>query len=145
MVLHAVEPAAIRSQDVVAFRSDGQLVLHRVHAVLADRVITAGDHYDLFDPPVPTSAVIGVARGIAARPAPPRWPARLDSAAVDVWLIGDHAGLASPQSAAEGLVIPPEWRLHRRPAEGVGVSAAVLDEIRAAARGRPCIGVMGNP
>jgi hypothetical protein len=141
VVLHAVEPAAIRPQDVIAFRSDGQLVLHRVHAVFPDRVITAGDHCNLFDPPVPTAAVIGAARSIAARPAPPRWPARLDSANVDVWLIGGHTDRASPQSPMEDPVIPPKWRLHWRPAEGVGVSAAVLDEIQGAARGRPCIGV----
>lgn len=140
VVLRAVDRAALRPQDVIAFRLDGQLVLHRVHAVLPDRVITAGDHYDLFDPPVPIAAVIGVAVGVAARPARPRWPAWPGPAAADIWLIGDHAGQPGPQPTG-GLAIPPEWRLRRRPAEGVGVPAAVLDEIQAAAKSRPCIGV----
>jgi len=140
VVLHAVDRAALRPQDVIAFRLDGQLVLHRVHAVLPDRIITAGDHYDLFDPPVPHAAVIGVAAGVAARPARPRWPAWPGPAGADIWLIGDHTDESGPQSAA-GLAIPPDWRLRRRPAEGVGVSAAVLDEIQVAAKTRPCLGI----
>ena len=138
VTLYSARPDAIRPQDVIAYRASGRLVLHRVHAVFPGRVITAGDNYDLFDPPaVPMAAVIGVARDVPGRPAPRRWPRQPGPAAADVWLIG---GPADPGNPAGGAT-PAGWRLHRRPAEGIGVSAEVLAELQAAAAGRPCIGV----
>jgi hypothetical protein len=137
VTLHRARPDAIRPQDVIAFRSGGKLILHRVHAVFPDRVITAGDNFDLFDPPVPMTAVIGVARDVPGRPAPRRWPRQPGPAAADVWLIG---GLAHPGSE-EGSALPAGWRLHWRPAKGIGVSAEVLAELQAAAAGKPCVGV----
>jgi hypothetical protein len=138
VTLYPARPDAIRPQDVIAFRASGQLGLHRVHAVFPDRVITAGDNYDLFDPPpVPMAAVIGVARDVPGRPVPRRWPYQLGPLAADVWLIGGPADPGSP----EGGATPTGWRLHRRPAEGIGVSAEVLAELQAAAAGRPCVGV----
>jgi hypothetical protein len=137
VTLYPVQPDAIRPQDVIAFRGSGRLVLHRVHVVFPDWVLTAGDNYDLFDPPVPVTAVIGVARDVPGRPAPRRWPPQPGSADADIWLIGgpDAAG------CLEGSARPAGWRLHRRPAEGIGVSAGVLAELQAAAAGRPCVGV----
>jgi hypothetical protein len=138
VALYPVRPDAIRPQDVIAFRAAGRLVLHRVHAVFPDRVITAGDTWDLFDPPaVPMAAVIGVARDVPGRPAPRRWPRQPGPAAADIWLIGNPAGPRNP----EGSATPSGWRLHPRPAEGIGVSAEVLAELQAAAAGRPCVGV----
>jgi hypothetical protein len=137
VVLHAVEPDVVRPQDVVAFRSaGGHLVLHRVHAVDGDHVVTAGDHRGLLDPKVPKADLVGVARGIPPRPAPSPW-AGGPSRDVDVWLVGTGPTLAD----ADSVPVPATWRLHRRPAEGVGVSATVLAEIRAAADGGPCVGV----
>jgi signal peptidase I len=146
VMLHAVGRGAIRPQDVIAFRShDGRLVLHRVHVISSDQLITAGDGQTLFDPPVPMADVVGVVRGLPARPEPRPWPAGSGPAAVDVWLIGGNGGADIPwsghPSTPRDAVLPAQWRLHRRPAEGVGVSAAVLEELRAAVHARPCIGV----
>jgi hypothetical protein len=137
VVLYPVRPEDVRPQDVIAFRASGRLVLHRVHVVFPEWVITAGDNYDLFDPPVPVTAVIGVARDVPGRSAPRRWPQQPGPADADVWLIG---GPDAPGSL-EGSATPAGWRLHRRSAEGIGVSAEVLAELRAAAAGRPCVGV----
>jgi signal peptidase I len=137
VTLYSARPDAIRPQDVIAFRARGKLILHRVHAVFPDRVITAGDNHDLFDPPVPMTAVIGVARDVPGQPAPRRWPRQPGPAAADVWLIGGPADPGNP----EGSAMPAGWRLHRRPAKGIGVSAEVLAELQAAAAGKPCIGV----
>lgn len=137
VTLYGARPDAIRPQDVIAFRARGKLILHRVHAVFPGLVITAGDNHDLFDPPVPMTAVIGVARDVPGRPAPRRWPRRPGPAAADVWLIGSPAGPGNPGGGA----MPAGWRLHRRPTEGIGVSAEVLAELQAAAAGRPCVGV----
>jgi hypothetical protein len=138
VTLHSARPDAIRPQDVIAFRSGGKLILHRVHAVFPDRVITAGDNYDLFDPPVPMTAVIGVARDVPGRPAPRRWPRQPGPAAADVWLIG---GPASPEDEEGSTTLPAGWRLHWRRPKGIGVSAEVLAELQAAAAGKPCVGV----
>jgi signal peptidase I len=137
VVLYPVRPEGIRPQDVIAFRGSGRLVLHRVHVVFPDWVITAGDNYDLFDPPVPVTAVIGVARDVPGRPAPRRWPHQPGAPDADIWLIG---GPDAP-GRMEGSATPAGWRLHRRSAEGIGVSAEVLAELQAAAAGRPCVGV----
>jgi hypothetical protein len=136
VTLYSARPDAIRPQDVIAFRAGGKLILHRVHAVFPDRVITAGDNHDLFDPPVPMTAVIGVARDVPGRPAPRRWPRQPGQAAADVWLVGGPANPGKPQDSAM-----PGWRLHWRPAKGIGVSAEVLAELQAAAAGKPCVGV----
>jgi hypothetical protein len=131
VVLYPVEPSEIRPQDVIAFRADGQLVLHRVHVVWPDRVLTAGDNVLLFDRPVWKEQVIGIARDVARMPAPLSWPQHPQPANADIWLIGADADVSTP----------PAWRVHRRPAEGVGVSASVLEEIHTAVAGKPCIGV----
>jgi hypothetical protein len=137
VVLHAIEPDAVKPQDVIAYRlSTGYLVLHRVHAIRGDHLVTAGDHHALLDPRVPKADVLGIAHGIAPRPAPRPWPAG-PSRDVDVWLVGPDPAL----SIMDSVAVPATWRLHRRPAEGVGVPAAVLAEIRAAVDGRPCVGV----
>jgi hypothetical protein len=102
--------------------------------VLAERVITAGDNHRLLDPPVWKTDVIGVARDVAQRSAPSPWPIQPHATAVDIWLIG-------ADSTSVKYVVPVAWRLHRRPAEGVGVSAAVLGELQTAVAGRPCVGV----
>jgi hypothetical protein len=134
VVLRPVAPELIRPQDVVAFRAPGdRLILHRVHAIDVDRLVTAGDHALLFDPPVSVRDVVGVAQDIGPRLAPRRWPIETGPANVDVWLMG-----AGPHEAPE---LPAGWRLHRRPAEGIGVGSEVLAEIRAAVAGKPCVGV----
>jgi hypothetical protein len=138
VTLFPVEPQGIRQQDVVAYRSHGgELVLHRVHAVWTDRLITAGDNLPLFDPPVWKTDVVGVARDVARRSAPSPWPAHPQPTTAGIWLIGADADL----STSDTCVVPAAWRVRRRPAEGVGVSAPVLEEIQTAVAGRPCIGV----
>ena len=136
VVLYPVEPAGLHPGDVVAYRNRGdELVLHRVHAVFTDRVITAGDNQLFFDRPVLRTDVVGVARDIGRRPVPTPWPAQPQPATVDVWIIG-----ADPH-CIPASVVPAGWRLHSRPAEGVGVSQAVFEEIRTAVDGKPCVGV----
>ncbi|MEU8148065.1 S24/S26 family peptidase [Nonomuraea sp. NPDC048901] len=134
VTLSAVDPDAITAGDVIAFRADGRLVLHRVHALGRDRLITAGDHHLLFDPPVPWPDVVALAEGIPPRPEPSRWPLLRGPAPVDVWLV-------EPTTGREEDLVPPWWTLHRRPREGVCASAAVLKEIMTAVRDRPCVGV----
>jgi hypothetical protein len=143
VVLRPFDPATIAAQDVVAFRTpDDVLVLHRVHIVAADHLVTAGDAKQLFDPPVPMSDVIGVVPGLPPRPAPRRWPATPVASqepgtapSVDIWLIGDDA------TSVDGLALPSGWRLHHRPTAPGGTPPAVLAELCAATAGKPFIGI----
>lgn len=141
--VHPVPGSGLRPGDVVAVRYRDQLVLHRVHALVDDWVTTAGDSRDLFDPPMPMADVVGVVPGIAARPAPRRWPpagrAVPPAAAVDppvtVWIITDDPSIGPPSG------LPAGWRVRVRPAYGIGVDAVVLAELRAELADRPCVGV----
>ncbi|MBB5082026.1 S24/S26 family peptidase [Nonomuraea endophytica] len=134
VVLEAVAVETIKPQDVVAFRADGRLVLHRVHAVRAGHLITAGDSQRLYDPPVPLADVVAVAPRVPPRDKPSRWPSQGGEGPVDVWLV-------EPTNGTEEEIVPPWWRLRRRTREGVCVSGEVLAEIRAAAERAPTVGV----
>ncbi|MFV2086102.1 hypothetical protein [Micromonospora sp. LOL_021] len=127
----------------MAVRYRDQLVLHRLHALLDGWVTTAGDSRDLFDPPMPVTDVVGIVHGIAARPAPRRWPsgnpAELVVEAADtpvtVWVITDDPSTVSQPD------LPAGWRMRVRPAYGIGVDAEILAELRAELAERPCIGI----
>lgn len=137
VLVETVDPTALQPGDVIAFRLDNQLVVHRVHDRVDGQLLTAGDGNPFFDPLIPLSSVVGVVRNQSALPAF-HWSA--DSSAgerdtVDVWMIGD------PEVANLPTELPPHWRLHLLPRYGVGVSATVLAELTDAVAGKPCIGV----
>lgn len=135
VVLRPAERDRLRPGVVAAFQSrDGDLVLHRIRHVTPEAVILAGDNESLLDPPVPVPDVVGLVDDVLPAPPPPRWsPAPAGPGPVEVWIRQDHP--------ADHVPMPPGWRLHTRPAEGIGVSDTVLDEIRDAVRGGPCLAV----
>jgi hypothetical protein len=139
VVLRPAERDRLRPGVVAAFQSrDGDLVLHRIRHVAPDAVILAGDNESLLDPPVPVPDVVGVVDDLPPAPPPPRWsPVPAGSGPVEVWVRRDRPADGIPLPAP----LPPGWRLHARPAEGIGVSDAVLDEIRGAVPGGPCLAV----
>lgn len=134
VVLHAIKPGQVlRPQDVVAFgTAEGVLVIHRVHDIGQDRILTAGDGLAFFDAPITPADVVGIVRGLAASPVPCPWPDAPAASSVDVWVI---------DADTQDCPVPAGWRLRRRAREGVGVSDAVLEELRAAVRQRPCVAV----
>lgn len=138
VLVEAIDTDTIQAGDVVAFRREGQLVVHRVHQRCTDFLVTAGDGLGLFDPPVPLAAVVGIVRGLGPRPAPERWVTGARAASVDrvaAWLIADV------QSAGDRLMRPPGWQTFRRRRHGIGVDDLVLREIVDAVKDKPTIGV----
>jgi signal peptidase I len=138
VVLRRPDVTRLQAGDVVAFRMAGRLVIHRIHGRDRAHFITAGDNLGLYDPPVAIEDVIGVATDVLAFTRRAAAPTNLSDTCsgewVDVWLIShDHP--------AAGFDLPPGWRLHVRPPHGIGVAKPVLEEIRAAVAGKPCIGV----
>jgi hypothetical protein len=137
VVLRRADRERLQPGAVVAFRSrDGILVLHRVRGVTPNALLTAGDNQVLLDPPVPVSDVVGVVDDLPGPPPPPRWTPEPAGGPVHAWLMthptfDDHA--TAPAAVPDG------WRVHRRPAEGIGVSAAVLEELRSAVDGVPTV------
>jgi len=139
VVLRPAEPDRLRPGVAAAFQShDGDLVLHRVRHVTPDVVILAGDNETLLDPPVPVADVVGVVDDLPPAPSPPRWsPVPAGAGPVEVWVRQDGPADHVP----DHVPLPPGWRLHTRPAEGIGVSDAVLHEICGAVAGAPCLAV----
>ncbi|MER7164755.1 hypothetical protein ABT336_01580 [Micromonospora sp. NPDC000207] len=135
--LFPVPPGGVVPGDVVAFRYRDELVLHRVHARHDGWLTTAGDSRSLFDPPIPVTDVVGVARGVPPRPDPQPWrPADPGTGApVTVWIVTDDRRAGPPSG------LPPGWRVQVRPAYGIGVTADVLAELRAELADRPCLGL----
>ena len=135
VALHPVPPDGVHPGDVVAIRFRAGLMLHRVLDRAKDRLITAGDNLSLADPPVPLAEVIGVVRGMPSRPAPCPWRPAAGSGPIEAWVVSDGD---RPEPA---VALPASWRVRIRPRHGIGVSAAVLDELRAAVSDRPCLGI----
>lgn len=61
------DPAAIRRGDVVVFRRDGRLVVHRVIRNNGRHLLTHGDHVTRPDAPVPLTEVLGCVVAIERR------------------------------------------------------------------------------
>jgi len=53
------DPATMQRGDVVVFRRDGRLVVHRVLRNVGNQLLTRGDHLTRPDAPVPHSEVLG--------------------------------------------------------------------------------------
>ncbi|MEV0944030.1 S26 family signal peptidase [Micromonospora wenchangensis] len=146
VVLHPVPPAGVHPGEVVAVRHRNGLILHRVLDRFGDRLITAGDNLSLADPPVPLTQVVGVARGVPARPAARPWSPVAGVGPVEVWMVTDgdstsHCGRPESGITPEPVALPAAWRVRLRPRHGIGVSPAVLGELRAAVSGSPCLGI----
>jgi|SRR5687767_4033473 len=101
---------AVRPGDLVAYRRDGQLVVHRVLSRDGSRLITKGDGLSHRDAPVPPGDV--VARVTVLQTAPDR---RIEFDGVAWRMLGRALALASRLSewtSGSGLA----WKLTRVPA-----------------------------
>ena len=138
IVLHRVEPDALAVGDVIAFRFDCKLVVHRIQHRDGNTLHTAGDNLGLMDPPVAARDVVGIVHDVASRPyGDIRLPATASkhvASAVHVWLIG-----ASEQDQLPEL--PVGWTVTRRSSFGIGVAEPVLGEIVADVAASPCVGI----
>lgn len=93
-----VEPVAwsrIKPGDVVAYRHQDAIIVHRVVEVRGEHLIAAGDNKPLFDPPVAAAALLGRVTGVPDLLAPPA-PAPAATTEATVWVVGDQAPTAPP-------------------------------------------------
>ncbi|MEV2242532.1 signal peptidase I [Micromonospora sp. NPDC049891] len=129
-----VEPAAwsrIRPGDVIAYRHQDAVIVHRVIEIRGDHLITAGDNKPLFDPPVTATALLGRVTGVPD-PVPPPAPAPAPAAEATVWVVGDRAP-AAPPGVRLRQVAPTELAAALRSATGTiaGLSAAAVRPLTA--------------